>query len=156
MAIPRPAESPLGPPMRSRQPRQARRWLSSQHLLLCRKEIPGMFGTDAGPAEPWGLFEDNRGRALGCNFPVGADSVVLAWGRREGWVAWLLSVLGPETHAHAVGHCRNPVTCLGRAWQRATLLQEGTGTLAQLCQSFSLTHIIVHSFRDQHSLVSLH
>ena len=99
MAIPRPAESPLGPPMRSRQPRQARRWLSSQHLLLCRKEIPGTFGTDAGPTEPWGLFEDNRGRALGCNFPVGADSVVLAWGRRGGWVAWLLSVLGPETQA---------------------------------------------------------
>lgn len=93
-----------------------------------------MFGTDAGPAELWGLFEDNWGRALGCSFPVGADSVVLAWGRRGGWVARLLSVLGPETRA--VGHFRNPVTCLGRAWQRATLLQEGTGTPAQLCQSF--------------------
>ena len=91
LAIPRPAESPLGPPMRSRQPRQARRWLSSQHLLLCQKEIPGMFGTDAGPPEPWGLFEDNRGWALGCSFPVGADSVVLAWGRQGGWVARLLT-----------------------------------------------------------------
>lgn len=59
-----------------------------------------MFGTDAGPAEPWGLFEDNRGWALGCSFPVGADSVVLAWGRQGGWVGPAPhSMLGPETHA---------------------------------------------------------
>ena len=95
LAIPRPAESPLGPPMRSRQPRQARRWLSSQHLRLCQKEIPGMFGTDVGPAEPWGLFEDNRGWALGYSFPVGADSVVLAWGRRGSWVAHSSLHAGP-------------------------------------------------------------
>lgn len=95
LAIPRPAESPLGPPMRSRQPRQARRWLSSQHLLLCQKEIPGMFGTDVGPAEPWGLFEDNRGWALGYSFPIGADSVVLAWGRRGSWVAHSSLHAGP-------------------------------------------------------------